>query len=493
MAYIPTIGMEIHFHLKTTSKMFCGCANTYSSQPNVNICPVCTGQPGALPVPNQQAIEWIGLIGLGLNCQLAEQFSFERKNYFYPDLPKGYQITSTTHPPCIGGHLMVGQKKIRVNHIHLEEDTGSLKHDTAGVTLVDLNRSSAPLVELVTEPDMTSGWEAKTFCSELQLILRTLEVADADMEKGQMRCEVNISLRPEGQAEFGTKVEIKNLNSFRAVERAIEYEIERQAALLDKGETVSQETRGWDEKQQRTVAQRRKEEAHDYRYFPEPDIPPLTFDQARYEQLRATLPELPAAKRQRFMGEYGFAEDDARILANEPSLAAFTEAVVSELQGWLESSDDTNTPGGDIWRDNQAALSKLVSGWITSELFKIIKDTGIALADTKVTPENFAEFLTLVYQKKINSSAAQQVLQLMVETGQDPSDIVEAEGLSQLDDTAALTAAVQAVVDANPDQVAAYKGGKEALFKFFVGQVMKETKGRANPEVVGELLKKALG
>ncbi|MEK7139144.1 MAG: Asp-tRNA(Asn)/Glu-tRNA(Gln) amidotransferase subunit GatB, partial [Patescibacteria group bacterium] len=312
--YLPTIGMEIHFHLKTKSKMFCSCANEYLAAPNKNICPVCTAQPGALPVPNAQAIEWVGLIGLALGCKLASQFNFERKNYFYPDLPKGYQITSANQPPCLGGSIMVGSKKIRVNHVHLEEDTGSLKHSADGKSsLVDLNRAGAPLVELVSEADMVNGWEAKTFCQELQLILRTLGVADADMEKGQMRCEVNISVRPKGQSEWGTKVEIKNLNSFRTVEKAIDYEIERQSARLESGETVSQATRGWDEKKQQTVSQRTKESAHDYRYFPEPDIPPLTFDQDHFEQLQAQLPELPIAKRQRFEAEYGFTAEDARL------------------------------------------------------------------------------------------------------------------------------------------------------------------------------------
>lgn len=490
MNYIPTIGMEIHFHLKTKSKMFCGCANEYFAPPNKNICPVCTGQPGALPVPNRQAVEWVARVGLALGCKLADQFNFERKNYFYPDLPKGYQITSTSQPPCIGGKLMVGNRAIRINHIHLEEDTGSLKHSATG-TLVDLNRAGAPLVELVTEADLASGWEAKTFCSELQLVLRSLGITDADMEKGQMRCEVNISVRPENQDTWGTKVEIKNLNSFRSVERAIDYEIKRQSELLDTGKLVLQATRGWDEQNQQTVSQRVKEEAHDYRYFPEPDIPPLTFDQHHYEQLAATLPELPSAKRQRFQSEYGFTAEDARVLTDSPAVAEFTEQTLSELREWLSTADSSAT-AEELWQQHRPKLAKLVAGWLTSELFKLLYAKNQTIDQTPLTPENFAELLTMLWQHKINSSAGQKVLRIMVDTGRDPSDIVETENLAQVDDAAELTAAVQQVLAAHPAQAEQYRAGKTNILQFLIGRVMKETNGKANPATVHKLLIAAL-
>lgn len=470
--------------------MFCGCANEYFAAPNKNICPVCTGQPGALPVPNRQAIEWTALVGLALGCKLADQFSFERKNYFYPDLPKGYQITSTSQPPCIGGKLKIGDRTIRINHIHLEEDTGSLKHTATG-TLVDLNRAGAPLVELVTEADLTNGWETKTFCSELQQVLRSLSVADADMEKGQMRCEVNISVRPEGQEKWGTKAEIKNLNSFRSVERAIDYEIKRQSELLDAGEKVIQETRGWDEQNQQTVSQRVKEEAHDYRYFPEPDIPPLTFDQHHYDQLAAKLPELPSAKRQRFQDEYSFTAEDARVLTDSPAVAEFTEQALSELREWISTADSSAT-AEELWQQHRPKLAKLVSSWLTSELFKLLYEKNQTIDQVNLTPENFAELLTMIWQHKINSSAGQKVLRIMIETGRDPSDIVTTENLAQVDDEGELIAAVQRVIAANPTQVAQYRAGKTNILQFLIGMVMKETKGKANPETVHKLLLAAL-
>jgi aspartyl-tRNA(Asn)/glutamyl-tRNA(Gln) amidotransferase subunit B len=493
LKYLPTIGLEIHVHLKTKSKMFCGCANQDLAETNTNICPVCTAQPGTLPVMNQQAIEWTRLLGLALDSEILPQFNFERKNYFYPDLPKGYQITSATNPPCKGGYLMVGEKKIRINHVHLEEDTGSLKHSADGkASLVDLNRAGTPLVELVTEPDMTNGWETKTFCQELQLLFRTLGIADADMEKGQMRCEVNISLHPEKQKELGTKVEIKNLNSFRAVERAIDYEIKRQTEALNKGEKIIQETRGWDENQQTTVSQRTKEESHDYRYFPEPDLPPITFSQKDYEKLLAQLPELPQKKRERFMTEYGFTAEDARLLTADKDLANFVEEVVSELKAWLISLETVEGSEEEIWEKNKNKLMRLLGGWLTSELFKLMNQSNILIKDLKITPENFAEFITLVYQNKVNSSAAQKILKVMFDQGSDPSQVMESENLGQLSDETELEKIVDLVIKNNPEQVTKYQNGKTNVFQFFVGLVMKESKGKANPEIVHKLLKSKL-
>jgi len=493
MTYQPTIGLEIHLHLKTKSKMFCNCPNRYNPRPNEDICPVCTAQPGTLPVINKQAVEWTALLGLALNCKLAEQFNFERKNYFYPDLPKGYQITSASNPPCLGGYIKINNKKIRVNHIHLEEDTGRLQHSTDNkFSLVDLNRAGAPLVELVTEPDMTSGGQAKTFCQELQLILRTLNIADADMEKGQMRCEVNISLAPEKAKKLGTKVEIKNLNSFRAVERAIDYEIERQGKLLETDGKVVQETRGWDENKGTTVSQRSKEEAHDYRYFPEPDLPPVTFDQNYFEKLQAELPELPLAKRERFTSEYGFSTEDARLLSNDKDLANYVEEVISELKAWLISLESVEGSEEEIWEKNKKKLVKLVGGWLTNELFKLMNESGTPAAELKITPENFAEFITLVYQNKVNSTAAQKILKIMFARGSDPSDIMETENLGQMDSEDEIGSIVEKVIKNNPDQVTQYKAGKTAVLQYLVGMVMKESKGKANPGIVQKLLKDRL-
>jgi len=491
--YVSTIGLEIHVHLKTKSKMFCSCANEDLTEPNKNICPICSAQPGALPVANRQAIEWTWLLGIALNSEIAPRFNFERKNYFYPDLPKGYQITSSTNPPCIGGEIKIGERKIRVNHIHLEEDTGKSIHDKTGkATLIDLNRAGAPLVELVTEPDITSGFEAKTFCQELQLILRYLKIADADMEKGQMRCEVNISLRPEGQKEFGTKVEVKNLNSFKTVERAIDYEIIRQTKLLEQGEKVIQENRGWRDDLGETVAQRSKEEAHDYRYFPEPDLPPIVFDQDEYEKLQAKIPELPMANRERFYSEYGFSLDDARLLTADQNTADYAENTISELRAWLNSLPDLDGTEDEIWDNNKKKLIKLLSGWLTSELFKLMNEKQITVKELKITPENFAEFITLFYQSKINSSAGQIILKEMFATGGDPSDILAEKNLAQVEDESVIEAAADKVIAEFPGEAEKYRGGKESLLQFFVGKVMAETQGKANPQTAQKVLKKKL-
>ncbi len=473
--------------------MFCSCPNQEQASPNTQICPVCTAQPGALPVANRTAVEWTVLAGLALGCQMAPSFQFERKNYFYPDLPKGYQITSANYPPCLGGSIKVGEKDIHINHIHLEEDTGKLTHSADKKTsFVDLNRAGAPLVELVTEPDMTSGLEAKTFCQELQLILRTLKISDADMEKGQMRCEVNISLRPAGQKELGTKVEIKNLNSFKAVERAIDYEIKRQAEVLNAGDKIEQQTRGWDEDKNQTVPQRSKEEAHDYRYFPEPDLPAMILDQDLYEKMSALLPELPAKKRQRFIDEYGFSLEDARLLTGDKIIADYTENIISELRAWLVSLENVEGSEQDIWDNNKKKLIKLLSGWLTSSLFGLLKENNLSFGQNKISPENFAEFITLIYQNKINSNSAQKLLKIMLQTGGDPSQIIDEHDLSQVDDQAALTDIIAKVIAQNPEIIAQYKAGKTAVATFLVGQIMKETKGKANPQTVHNLLKDRL-
>lgn len=492
MKYFPVIGMEVHAELKTGSKMFCRCKNGLGleREPNVHICPVCTGQPGTLPVPNRAAIEAVQRAGLALNCTLRLKSKFDRKNYFYPDIPKGYQISQYDEPFCEKGEMEIQEgetaKKFRVTRIHLEEDTGKSMHpDGAKHTLVDFNRAGVPLMELVTEPDFSTGKEARAFCQKLQQILRYLEVSDADMEKGQMRCEVNISLYQEGEERLsGTKVEIKNLNSFKTVERAIDYEIKRQTEALETGEKIVQETRGWDENQGRTVSQRKKESAHDYRYFPEPDIPPFEFDEAYVEELRRSLPELPDAKAKRFVTEYALPEADAATLTLEKDFAAYFEAVASELADKVKS--------GEMSAPLERAV-KLAGNYMLTELRKYLSENGKTVAELPVTPENFAELIGIVADGKINSSAAQTVLVEMYQGGDnDPSHIIERLDLAQVSDTGALETVVDTVLAGNEQSVTDFKAGKENALKYLMGQIMKETKGKANPQVVMEILKKKL-
>ncbi|MEI7890767.1 MAG: Asp-tRNA(Asn)/Glu-tRNA(Gln) amidotransferase subunit GatB [bacterium] len=490
--YIPVIGMEVHVELKTKSKMFCNSKNGlgHEKQPNVHICPVCTAQPGTLPVPNQQAIEFVQLAGLALNCELNLKSKFDRKNYFYPDLPKGYQISQYDQPLCGLGNMEIetadGQKKlIGVTRIHLEEDTGKLIHpDGADYTLVDYNRAGVPLMELVTEPDIENGEQARIFCTRLQQICRYLGISDADMEKGNMRCEVNLSLHKEGEPKLsGTKVEVKNINSFRFVEKAINYEIERQTEALENGEKLVQETRGWDSVKNVTVSQRKKESAHDYRYFPEPDIPPMEFSAAYVESLKAKLPELPAQKEERFAGEYGLNKADILVLTAESDLAEYFEQVVGELKEKIVSRE--------VAAESEKAI-KLAVNYLISEVRKHLAENNHKMADLKISAENYAELIGLVADGKINSSAAQTVLKEMYHTGGDPSQIIEEKNLAQMDDGDALGAVVDKVLADNPKSVEDYKAGKENALKFLMGQVMKESGGKANPQVVLELLKNKL-
>ncbi len=485
--YIPVIGMEVHVELKTKSKMFCSCKNGLGAekQPNVHICPVCTGQPGTLPVPNRQAIEFVQLCGLALNCELNLKSKFDRKNYFYPDLPKGYQISQYDQPLCGLGHIEISGKKIGITRIHLEEDTGKLTHPTgADHTLVDLNRACVPLMELVTEPDIESGEEARVFCTKLQQICRYLGISDADMEKGNMRCEVNLSLHKEGEEKLsGTKVEVKNINSFRFVEKAINYEIQRQTEVLESGEKVVQETRGWDSVKNVTVSQRKKESAHDYRYFPEPDIPPLEFNGAYVEELKLRLPEMPDAKAKRFAEEYALPSQDVEVLTEDRELADYFESVVSELEEKVASDE------ADLDRER---VVKLAANYVISELRKHLIKNNEAVKYIKVTPENFAELIAMVASGRINSSAAQTVLEQMYHHGGDPSQIVEEKNLAQTSDAGELEGIVEEVLAGNVKSVEDFKAGKENALKFLMGQVMKNTGGKANPQVVMEILKNKL-
>jgi aspartyl-tRNA(Asn)/glutamyl-tRNA(Gln) amidotransferase subunit B len=500
MEYDVIIGMEIHAELKTKSKMFCRCDNNArGAEPNTKTCPICLGHPGTLPYPNQQAIEWTILLGLGLHSTINEFSKFDRKNYFYPDLPKGYQISQFEIPFCSGGYLDIDGEKVAITRIHLEEDTGKSMHPAGrDYSLVDLNRAGTPLIELVTEPVIRSAEMAKKFCQRYQQVLRYLDISSADMEQGEMRCEANVSIqekgkwiyedgliKPVGDYKLNPKVELKNINSFRAVEKAVLYEVERQKKALAEGEELRQETRGWNESTGKTVHQRFKETSADYRYFPEPDIPPLKFTGKMIDDIKARLIELPSEKKIRFINEYGFDEITAEILVTDQALANYAEEVVSELEAWIVST-------GDTWERQKNKLSKLTANWLVSELFKHLNANNQTIKDIKITPENFAELMTLVYQDKVNSSAAQTIMQVMYEKGSDPTDVMYDLGLEQVDDTAVLEAVVNSVLAANPDQVAQYKAGKTNVAQFLVGKIMAETKGKANPKKVQELLTKAL-
>lgn len=490
MKLIPIIGLEIHVRLKTKSKMFCSCANVDDAAPvNTAICPVCTGQPGALPAVNLEAVHLGVRAGLALGCKIPKEAHFDRKSYFYPDLPKGYQISQYDHPICIDGEMWVEDRRIGITRAHLEEDAAKNIHDgSTGATLVDFNRASVPLLEIVTEPDFRSPQEAKAFLQELQAIMRAVGSSDADMEKGYMRCDANVSLLEVGEdnmplkAGYNPKIEIKNLNSFRSVERALTYEISRQRELYEKNEVPQGATRGWDENKGVTFEQRVKETMADYRYFPEPDLQPLRLEDIEREE-RAHLPELPAMTRQRLQEEHGFSGDDTKFFVAN-NWTDYADAVMGELAAWLNSSGI---------KSDKARLAKLAGGWLTSKLAGILAQKNMAFENLKLNAENFAEFLTLIETGKINSANAQKLLTLMVETGKDPSHIMEEHNLGQMNDPAALSKLVAELIAQNPDQVAQIKAGKLPLIKWFVGVVMKSTEGRANPEAAEEEIKKQLG
>ncbi|MBU4482423.1 Asp-tRNA(Asn)/Glu-tRNA(Gln) amidotransferase subunit GatB [Patescibacteria group bacterium] len=492
MKYKPTIGLEIHVELKTKTKMFCDCLNEtwkigeQNLEPNKNVCPVCLAHPGTLPVINKEAVKMVLKAGLALNCKIREKSKFDRKQYFYPDLPKGYQISQYDQPLCENGYIEINNKKIKITRIHLEEDTGKLTHIN-DKSLVDYNRAGVPLMELVTEPDIESGAEAKEFCQELQRIFRELEIADAEMQKGQMRCEVNISVSDSDK--LGTKVEIKNLNSFKAVEKSINYEIQRQSRLLEHDEKIIQETLGWDENKLETFAQRTKEGSADYRYFPEPDLPPLDFTkdaEINIEELKQELPELPQGKRNRFSDEYGFKSSDAKILTSNPDLADYTENVISELKRWLDDTSEIQGTGDEIWNEHQHKLTKLVAGWLISKLGGLLTARKLSYRDNTISAENFAEFITMLFTNKVSTKNANLLLERMLETGGDPSNILEDEDLvaGDLD----LEKLIDEIINKNPEQVQQFKAGKTALLKFFLGKVMKESQGKANPQETENLL-----
>jgi len=443
--YKTTIGLEIHFESKTRSKMFCSCANeeniAIEERPNTNVCPICMGHPGTLPTINEEAIDKIIMTGLALNCEISTHSKFDRKSYFYPDLPKGYQISQYDLPFCKNGYLNIilnnnDQKKIRITRIHMEEDTARLSHSSDGASLVDFNRSGLPLMELVTEPDINTAEEAKKFCQDLQLILKYLGVSNADMEKGQMRCEVNISLNKEGDSELGTKVEIKNLSSFKIVEKSIEYEIKRQSALLDKGEKIIQETRGWHDDKQATLSQRSKESAHEYRYFPEPDLPPINITQEKIEEIKAKTPELPETKATRFAKEYGLNKKEIEFFIKDFPFGKYFEKTISELACWKK-----DTTRKDVLDENWKDLVQLCANYMITDFQSLVKndekDMGeysLEYLENKITPENFGELMCLISSGEISSKIAKTVLIEMFATKADPSQIIENQGLSQIGD-----------------------------------------------------------
>lgn len=472
--YEVVIGLEVHAQLKTKSKIFAPDGIEFGNEQNTQISPITLGMPGVLPVLNKEVVNMAILTGLALNSEIPKRCKFDRKQYFYPDLPKGYQISQYDEPVCLGGHLDIKGKRIGITRAHLEEDAGKLVHAGAdglagsSYSLVDLNRAGTPLLEIVSEPDMRSSDEAKAYVEELRNILRYIGVCDGNLEEGSMRCDANISVMPKGSKEFGTRAEIKNVNSFRALQRAIEFEVDRQIEIVEEGGKVVQETRLWDDNYGETRSMRSKEDAHDYRYFPEPDLMPLEISKEWVEGIREKMPELPNAKRERYMS-LGLSEYDAGIIVEEMEMALFFDNVIK-----------------------LGANPKTAINFLMGEIAAFLKEEKLSITQTKLTPQNLAELVSLIEKNTISNNIGKQIIFTMLKEGTKASEIVEKQGLSQISDEGAIKEIVRAVVDSNPEQVEAYKGGKVQLFGFFVGQVMKETKGRANPKTVNELLKELL-
>lgn len=546
--YETTIGLEIHVQLKTKSKMFCSCPNVQTGinadlpcrqagknadqgglleKPNIRICPICMGFPGVLPSPNKQAIEWTLLCGLALGCKVSSDSKFDRKSYFYPDLPKGYQISQYDLPFSKEGFLDIeveGKiRRIKIRRVHLEEDTAKLIHPSStDYSLVDFNRSGVPLLEIVSEPDLASPEEARIFAQSLQQILRYLEISDADMEKGQFRCDANISLKKKDE-KLGIPVEIKNMNSHKALERALEYEVKRQTEILEGGEEVRRETRGFDESKQKTISQRGKEIAPDYRYFPEPDLPPIlvTSDKGPFgkaqgrqeardkgqgihlrqgyggqagdkktalfniEDIKASLPELPLDKKRRFISEYGLGDYDASLIASDKNLANYYEEVMSELLSWEKIVGRKDGVGF-------RKAAKIVANWFSGEYLRALSESGQAISSSKITPENFAEFICLILERTISTPLAKQIFQEMFKSGKDPSVIIQEYGLHLVTDLQVLEKVIEEVISKNQKAVSDYKKGKMQALKYLVGQVMRKTSGAADPKLVAEILDKRL-
>jgi aspartyl-tRNA(Asn)/glutamyl-tRNA(Gln) amidotransferase subunit B len=486
MKYEPVIGLEIHAELKTKTKMFCDCFNdSDEKQPNKNICQVCLGHPGTLPVINKKAVESVLTVGLALDSDIPEFSKFDRKNYFYPDLPKGYQISQYDEPLCRGGKLSLylsddpqeSLKEIEIERVHLEEDTGKLIHpEDKKSTLIDFNRAGVPLMELVTKPVIHSGKEARLFAQGLQILLKTLKVSKADMEKGQMRCEVNISLKPQGQKELGTKVEVKNLNSFRAVERAIDYEIQRQTQLLEQGEKIIQETRGWDPIKEITYSQRTKEEAQDYRYFPEPDLPPLNvyklFD---FKKLKAELPELPWQTKQNLIQTYNIPSQGANILVQDDKALLLFKETVSKLDPEYKKTG-----------------TSLTDNYLTTDILGIKEKEGLNWEDIRLSSDNFAQLINNLASEKISSRVAKDILLDIIHSNQDVEEIIKTKGLEKISDESILISIIEEIIKDNPKAIEDYKKGKENAIQFLVGQAMAKLKGAADPKELEKLIREKI-
>ncbi len=477
--YEAVIGLEVHVQLATRTKIFCACPTSFGAPPNTNVCPVCLGLPGALPVLNRAAVEMAVKAALALNCTIRQPYSqFARKNYFYPDLPKGYQISQYDKPLAENGWLEIpsdgGRKRVGIRRVHLEDDAGKSLHegfrDSDRYTYVDLNRCGTPLIEIVSEPDLRSSEEAYAYLTELKLLMQYVEVSTCDMEKGHLRCDANVSVRPRGQAAFGTRTEVKNLNSFRFLRQALDYEIARQVAVLESGGTIVQETRLYNPDTGETVGMRSKEHAHDYRYFPEPDLLPLRISEAWLERIRASMPELPSQKRERFIRQYGLREYDAQILT-------LTRATSEYFERAAACSEDP----------------RAVANWVMGDLMGALNAEGKDIAASPVSPEQLAELVNLIVRGEISGKIAKQVFEKMFSSGESPRAIIEREGLRQISDPEALARIVEDVLTANPKQVEQYRAGKTSVLAFLVGQVMRATRGQANPQKVNELLKQRLG
>ncbi len=479
--YKVVIGMEVHAELKTKTKMFCSCLNSpFESEPNKNVCPICLGHPGTLPTINKKAVEMVIQAGKALNCQINSIAKFDRKNYFYPDLPKGYQISQYDLPLTFDGFIKIGDKKIRIKRIHLEEDAGKLIHpEKKDYSLVDFNRAGVPLLELVTEPDIESGKEAKAFCQELQKIFRYLGISDADLEKGQMRCEVNISLKEEGKDEFGQKVEIKNLGSFKAVEEAAEYERKRQAEILKNNNKIVHETRGWDADKKITFSQRSKEEASDYRYFPEPDLPIIETNSLDLDKIFAEIPELPWQKKERFSKEFLLGEKEIEVIIEERFGAEFFEESVSEALALISE-------------ENKQKIIKVIANFFISDLRSLMIENNISFKGLNIKPKDFANLATKFHKKEISSRIAKDLLNEMFLSGKPIEVIIEERGFSLISDSSQIENYAKEVIEANQKAVSDYKKGKENALQFLVGQLMARTKGKIEPTKAKEILKNIL-
>jgi aspartyl-tRNA(Asn)/glutamyl-tRNA(Gln) amidotransferase subunit B len=474
MAYEPVIGLEVHAQLLTKSKIFCSCSTLFGAEPNTHTCAVCMGMPGVLPVLNKTVVEYTIKMALATNCPINKSCNFARKNYFYPDLPKGYQISQYAQPLSEHGYIDIeqngGKKRIGITRIHMEEDAGKMIHDEhMPSSYIDLNRTGVPLIEIVSEPEMRSAEEASAYLRRLHEILVYLEICDGNMEEGSFRCDANVSIRPRGEEAFGTRTELKNMNSFRNVQRALDYEIKRQQYILESGQAVIQETRLWDDAQGVTLSMRGKEEAHDYRYFPDPDLVPIVIDESWVEEVKRNLPELPLAKRERFMRDYQLPSYDAGVLTSSRVLADYFEDV-ARLSG----------------------KPKAASNWVMGDILRFLNEEKRDIKECPILPKSLAEMIQLIENGTISGKMAKDIIEEMYRTGKPPKMIIEEKGMVQITDEAALAETIAKILAANTAQVEQYRGGKEKLFGYFVGQVMKATQGKANPQLINDILKKAL-